>query len=800
MKKFVEIAVELPVEGVFTYEVPPALLRQLSAGKRALAPFGKRTVTGYITALLHSSPSHTGEIKEIIDILDDEPLFDAARLEFYRWVSSYYFAPIGEVLALTHPGNINLKSQRRLSITEEGRKALIENSCEDRAVLEAAQRGATVSALQKKLPGKPVNSVIRRLKAAGLLTEEVAIRGGGREKTALFVSPAIDLSEYAPEGRSMVQARVVEFLRARGASFMSEMKKELGEVAAAVKKLAEKGVLLCEEKQVLRNGLSDITPKQAPPEPNDEQKKAIYEISAAIKGNGFSPFLLWGVTGSGKTLVYLKALEEAVRSGKKAIILSPEIALTPWPAAYLLDMFPGKVAVYHSGLSEGARYDEWMRILKGEADIVVGARSALFTPVKDLGLIIVDEEHEASYKQEDGVRYHARDAALKLGATLGITVVLGSATPSLETFYNASTGKLKLLAIKDRATGGLLPEIEVQDMKGLKEVFSDRLKELLAKTLEDKHQALLFLNRRGFSNSIICRDCGHIFMCLNCSVSLTVHKKKGALRCHYCDLAMPLPDECPKCRGTRLTQPGAGTEKVEEEVRGIFPDVRTRRMDRDTTSGKGSAKKIMDAVESREVDILIGTQMVAKGHHFPSITLVGIISGDTSLGLPDFRSAERTFQLITQAAGRAGRGEKPGVVLLQTMNPGHYCFKTAVNHDYEAFYKEEITFREELSYPPFTRLCNIRIDGLNEKKVIEASTYLREAALKSLSRTKGVDILGPSPALIPRVRNRYRWQMLIKGSNLGGMRQFLLALKAAVGKNRFPGVSFAFDMDPINTI
>jgi len=798
---YAEIAVELPLDSTFTYSVPESLKGEAALGKRALVPFGNRTITGYIVATSSKAPAEVKTLKPITDILDETPIFDAKRLEFYRWLSSYYFAPLGTVLPLIHPGGANIRSFRHFIATPEGTQKTPSKPGLESNLLTAAAKETSLAALLKKFPGRPVHSTLGMLKKDGLIEEKIVLKGGGTRKTERVFSVA--QPTIAPETlkRSPIQAKV--YYRAlEGTVTMTELRKEFGEVGAPVKKLVEKGLLSETEVEVARNPFSDIAPKAADFEPNDEQRHAIDKIIKAVSKKSFSPFLLYGVTGSGKTLVYLKVLEEVVRAGKKAVILAPEIALTPWPAAYLIDRFPGRVAIAHSGLSEGERLDEWRRILKGEADIVVGARSALFSPIKDLGLIIVDEEHESSYKQDDGVRYNARDAALMLGKHLGITVVLGSATPSVETFYNASTGKLTPLYLTKRVEERAMPSIELLDMKGKKgTILSDRLKDLLASTLSEGRQALLFLNRRGFSSTLICKDCGYSFACLNCSVTLTMHKRKKVLKCHYCDFTLPLPEICPVCSGINLAHPGIGTEKVEDEVRELFPEARTGRMDRDTTTKKGSAKKIIDAVEDRKLDVLIGTQMVSKGHHFPAITLVGVVSGDTSLNIPDFRSSERTFQLITQAAGRAGRGTEPGTVVIQTLNTTHYCFQNAVSHDYEGFYSEEIIDRKELGYPPFTRLCNLRVEGTGELKVQAAATELKKTALKILGKKEcPVTLLGPTPAILAKIKNRYRWQMLVKGADVKHLHGFIGALKRSFDSLGLKGITLSVDMDPLTMI
>lgn len=797
MKKFAEIAVALPVEAAFTYGVPEELRLEAKLGKRVLVPFGNRTITGYILGLSSSPPQDVAIVKPIIDILDSVPIFDEKRLKFLKWVSSYYFAPLGEVLSLMHPGSANIKSARVLkaAATEQN----IENPFAAE-IFEAAKKGVTLSSLTRRFKNKPVYSTVESLKKKGLLIEEEGLKGGGSVKTARFAA-AVPSSPAPVFKNSRMQEKVYNYLLANGETTLAKLSEELGEARDAVSRLAEKGLATIDERQVMRDPISDITARESDHAPNEEQAKAIAEIKAALSNGGFSPFLLYGVTGSGKTLVYLKILEEAVRLGKKAIILAPEIALTPWPAAYLKTLFPGRVALSHSGLSDGERMDEWGRVLKGEADIVVGARSALFSPLKDLGLIIVDEEHETSYKQEEGVRYNARDAALVLGKELGITVVLGSATPSVETFQNAKTGKLRPLNILNRVDNRSLPQVEVLDMKGHKEVISQRLMDLIGETLDSKKQVLLFLNRRGFSSCLICRDCGHTFTCLNCSVTLTLHKGKRSLICHYCDLTMPAPDECPSCKGVDLITPGSGTERVEEEVRRLFPEARVGRLDRDTASAKGAARRTIDNMEDGSIDILIGTQMVSKGHHFPNVTLVGVISGDTSLNIPDFRSSERTFQLITQAAGRSGRGVDAGKVVIQTLNPGHYCLGAALAHDYDSFFAKEIEAREELSYPPFTRLCVARVDGTNEAQVIASINSLKSACDKlQQSRKMDIQTLGPAPALVSKVRGRYRWQILLKAKDLKELHSLATGLKAMFERKKDTGVTLTLDMDPLTTV
>ncbi len=763
-KTFIDVAVELPVDRIFTYNVPDALSSQVEIGKRVLVPFGKRVVTGFCLGF-RESPEMKG-IKDILDVLDEEPIFDEKRLSFFQWMASYYFAPVGAVLSLICPAGLNIKSRRYFFRIEQGK--ITDVSGLDKEILEVITKkhGIPLTSLLKIFKGKSIYSAINRLKHTGLIREELKIKGRVRER----------------------------------------------------------------KDKKIRDPLEDIIPQAILHKPAHEQVLALDAISQGLKSKVFSPFLLYGVTGSGKTLVYLKALEQAVRLGKQAIFLVPEISLTPWPVKYVTAMLPGRVAVLHSGLSDGERYDEWKRIRDGEADVVVGARSAIFAPLKNLGLIIVDEEHEPSYKQEDGVRYNARDLSLMMGKMLNLTVILGSATPSVETFYNAKAGKITPLHLTRRVEDRPMPKIEVVDMKdrtqgpapasskqgswvrgqvNKKEIISDKLKNLMIENHSLGYQTILFLNRRGFSNFLICNDCGHSFKCLNCSVSLTMHKRAGLLKCHYCDMSMSIPDSCPKCHGYEIKPIGIGTEQLEVEARAILKKARVARMDKDTTTKKRSHQKILDAVDMGDVDVLVGTQMVAKGHHFPYVTLVGIISADTSINIPDFRSSERTFQLITQAGGRAGRGNIPGKVVIQTLNPDHFCLKPATQQNYEEFFREELNNRKELFYPPFSRLAIIRFDGNKEedvaafaKKTKELANSLLNPPYPSLTKRGGGDVavLGPTPAILSKLKGKYRWQMLLKGKSAKSLHEFIKNLLTGLEKKSRDRVKLAVDVDPITTI
>ncbi len=813
LKRFADVVVALPVEGEFTYEVPEAFADLIAVGKRVLVPFGKRMVTGYVVGL--RAESDFKKPKSLADVLDDKPLFDLKKLKFLRWLSSYYLVPQGEVLKLIHPSALNIKSQRFFSLSEKGLE-LVSNqkysndlSDESIKVLSLIKNEASLSVLAKRVKSAKVkpgslSAALARLKTDGLVREEVRLNKTKSAKTEkiVFNSNNIDMEVALHRvARYPVQKALLDYLNEHGETSLKKLRQVVSESSdAAVRSLEKKGFVVTEVKKLERDPFGQVTLRASDFAATEEQVHAIDRVAAGLD-KGFSPFLLHGITGSGKTFVYLKIIEKVIKSGRQALVLVPEIALTHTLSGFLAGRFPGRVALVHSALSDGERYDQWQRVLTGEADVVIGARSALFAPLERLGIIIVDEEHDPSYKQEEGIRYNARDSAMMLAKQLGITVVLGSATPSVETFYNTQTGRLTILSLKKRVAGGVLPDVTISSMKGARsEVFSPELSGLMQRNLDSGEQTLLFLNRRGFSNFLICRDCGKSINCLNCTVSLTLHKEAGRLRCHYCDFELPVPESCPECRVGRLANPGMGTEKVMEAVSELFPQARLARLDRDTVKQKGELQRIMDSVEHKEVDVLIGTQMVSKGHHFPGITLVGIVNADTALNLPEFRASERTFQLISQASGRAGREGADARVVIQTLDPGSACLRYAAAHDYEGFFENEVRSREDAGYPPFYRLATVRIDGVSQARVERAGIELRDIAHALNSGSVKVTALGPVPCVITKIKGRHRMQMLCKARQASMLNHFLRELKARFLKAACSGVSILIDVDPMTTI
>jgi len=748
-----EVAIPLPLEGHFHYLVPDRLVAQARPGTRVLVPFGRRKVTGY---LLGEATGAVGELKEVLEVLDEAPLFTAEELEFYRWIANYYLHPLGEVIKMALPAGINVVSRYRCEAAEDGTPVLRE--------FLSGGKNVRMERFYAAVPDPPVKP-----------------RGKGLE--------ILEYLEYLLEtgGEAEVSGAA---LRAR-----------FGHCTPQLNRLVELRAVRTAEREVYRDPFHDQSfGKDQALELNEDQKGAFSRVAEAIRADVFAPFLLHGVTGSGKTEVYLQSISVVLDAGKTALVLVPEIALTPQLVGRFKRRFSCGIAVLHSGLSDGERYDEWRRIRRGEAAIVIGARSALFAPLTRLGIIVVDEEHEGSYKQSEGVRYNSRDLALVRGKQAGAVVILGSATPLITSFYAAEQGRLGYLHLPNRVRELPMPQTTMLDVRGHKGLsFLPELVHAIEENLDAGGQTLLFLNRRGFATYLVCEACGHVMRCPNCEVTLTYHRGKGRHICHYCDYSLPAPSVCPSCKSKEITLLGRGTERVEDEVQTLFPLARVARMDRDSTRGKGGHVRVLKALEDGSVDILIGTQMIAKGHDFPGVTLVGVISADASLNLPDFRSAERTFQLVTQVMGRAGRGDKPGRVLVQTLAPEHYALTHAVAHDYEGFYREEIGFREEVGYPPFAHLAALTLSGIaalqTEQTAQEAAGLLRKIKLDCRLR---VEVLGPVTAPLGKVRGRFRWQILLKGRERSELHRILFHFRGAF--NHPSTIRLTIDVDPVEML
>lgn len=804
MKNIVEVAVGLPVSKTFHYLIPETLRSSLQVGMRVLVPFKGRKVTGFCLDLVDQPPKGIEEkIREVADLLDETPLIDPQMLRFYRWISDYYLYPLGEVIKTGLPPGLHLKSELILSLTEEGHTFLNQGGLPplQQKILQEILKYKRVSLkkLLKLVPEERVRSQIYSLKKKGLLHIDAGIEG--KEVKPRFEKVIHYEGKESENPLSKREDQILKWLEKKGECYYSELKKEFKTPFKQVRTLQEKGLITILQKEILR----DLTvPSALTPYPKpvltQAQEKVLEEILKGIDSKRYSPFLIHGVTGSGKTEVYLRAIEAVLLQGKETIVLVPEISLTPQLLSRFQDRFGDNLALIHSGLGRGERYDQWRRIWRGEVKIALGARSAIFAPFKKVGLIIVDEEHDPSYKQEDKLKYHARDLAVVRAREADAVLLLGSATPSLESYSNVEKGKYHLLVLPERIEKKPLPKVEVVDMRKEKGLLSERLKAALQKNIEEKKQSLLFLNRRGFANFILCPECGFTFKCPNCSVTLTFHLGDRSLQCHYCDYRLIAPGDCPNCEGHRLKGIGIGTERLEQEIKDLFPSSMVGRMDRDTTSRKHSHEQILKELESGKIDILVGTQMIVKGHDFPNVTFVGVISADTSLHFPDFRSSERTFQLLTQVAGRAGRGETAGEVVIQTFNPEHISIQTAKNHDFNRFYHEEMEFRRALGYPPLSRLVNFRLTGNNEKRTLWAAKEMERIGRVLLKRgfEKRIELLGPSAAPFLKLKGKFRFQMLAKGLHSKLLHQFSRELVAQIEEAiKARGVSLDVDVDPV---
>jgi primosomal protein N' (replication factor Y) len=804
MKEIVEVAIGLPVSKTFHYRIPEKMRGSLQVGMRVLVPFKGRRVTGYTIDLLDQPPKGLEEkLREIEGLLDETPLIDPQMLRFYRWIADYYLYPLGEVIKTGLPPGLQLKSELMVSLTQDGMECLTHEGLDpiQKKVFREIERCGKVS-LKKVLkifPEEVSKSQLFSWKRKGLLNIDARIEG--KEVKPKFEKVVQYQGGEMAKPISRRQAEILKWAEEKGEVSYSELSKRFKSSSKPIQLLQAKGLISISKREVSRDlsVRSELKPYPKP-EPTSDQEAVLAEILKGIHSKRFSPFLIHGVTGSGKTEVYLRAIEEVLTQGREAIILVPEISLTPQLLSRFKDRFGENLALLHSGLGRGERYDQWRKIWKGKVKIAMGARSAIFAPFKSVGIIIVDEEHDPSYKQEEKLKYHARDLAVVRAKQDEATLLLGSATPSLESFFNAEGGKFQLLRLPKRIEGRPLPRVEVVDMKKKEGLLSERVRASLQKNIEDKKQSLLFLNRRGFANFILCPECGFTFKCPNCSVTLTYHLRDRSLQCHYCDYRIQAPGDCPKCGGHRLQGMGIGTERLEQEVKTLFPEIQVERMDRDTTSRRRSHLQILKRLESGDIDILVGTQMIVKGHDFPNVTFVGVISADTSLHFPDFRSSERTFQLLTQVAGRAGRGEVFGEVVIQTFNPDHYSILKAKDHDFIGFYQEESQFRRALEYPPFTRLINFRLVGNSEKRTKAIAEEMGRIGQSLLKRgyQKGIEILGPSTAPFAKMKGKFRWQMLAKGKSPQLLHQFAQELAIRLeAQTKEKGVNLDIDVDPV---
>jgi primosomal protein N' (replication factor Y) (superfamily II helicase) len=816
--RIAEVAVTLPVSGRYHYLVPDMLAARARVGARVLVRFGPRKVTGVIVPAVTKPPVGV-KLVYLSDVLDDQPSLSPELVDLCLWVAEYYEAPPGEVIKAALPAGSGIGARKVYTLTEAGRVAS--------AALPPKQQALLARLATGPIPATGLSESMRRnLDALGKrgFVEEVEQRDAARarlkrERVATLVADLdFDVVRASLDRATKKLAAFEALVGAGGSMPVAVLNKMTVGVAA---QLAKAGVItIAEREQSLAAAeIGSAMHVSAPPELTSEQAVAVEEIVAAMQvTEGRKPFLLHGVTGSGKTEVYLRVIARALDVGKTALVLVPEISLTPQLAARFRARFGDKVAILHSGLTEQARLGEWSRLHRGEAIIAVGARSAVFAPLDNIGVIVVDEEHDGSFKQDESPRYHARDVALVRAQRAGAVCVLGSATPSLESHAHAvglahkkadgtvtrAPGQYRRLVLTQRPTARPMPEVQIIDLRTHMpdgEAFlSSPLRSAIGETLANGDQTILFLNRRGFSTFVLCRGCGHAFRCKHCSVSMTYHRHSDRLSCHYCGNQERIPDACPSCGGKdTIVRKGLGTEKVAAAVAAEFPQARVARLDRDVASG-AKIEAVLSRVARREVDILVGTQMVTKGHDFPGVTLVGVLCADTGLNVPDFRSSERTFQLLAQVAGRAGRGERLGRVIVQTYRPSSPAVTCAAAHDYESFFAAEVESRAELMYPPYGRLIAVRIDGADATEVAQTAQRLAQVAEAVARRPENanlVEIRGAVPAPIEKLRTRTRWQIWLRSSDRQALRRVARSL---VGVEVSSRVKVALDVDPISTL
>ncbi|MFC1961482.1 primosomal protein N' [Chloroflexota bacterium] len=803
--RFAEVSVNSPIarRQTFSYSIPQGL--DITTGHAVWVPFGERVLQGIVTAL--SPYPAVEETREIIGTIEPAPLLTPNQLELARWISDYYLAPLFASIALMLPPGFERKAIIWLRAPETS-DIMSSLPSDQQEVLDLIHRQGRLSLkeLKKRFGKKKVQNLVSPLVKKNLLVRDFTlepVRVSARKETCLSLAINEEEARVAAaelrQKRALRQAAVLEFLLGKSQVRLAEAREQTGATRSIINALAGKRLVTTPQVPVKRQPL---LPLQAafslPLKLTPAQEAVSRQITETLQPGKPAVFLLHGVTGSGKTEIYLQALAETVKRGKKGVVLVPEIALTPQTIERFAARFPGKVAVLHSGLSLGEQFDEWHRIRNGECDVVIGARSAIFAPQPDLGLIVIDEEHGWNYKQDDiAPRYHARSVALRLAELTGAVVILGSATPDVETYYHAQKRDYHLWQLPERVIAtATMPQVEVVDMRselkaGNRSIFSRTLVQEIRRTLANNEQVILFLNRRGAATFIQCRNCGFSLRCRRCDTSLTYHPVENMLICHQCHYRTPVPDVCPHCHQPQLKFLGLGTQKLEKETEVAFPEAKQLRWDSDATKGKNSHEQILCKFRNHEADILIGTQMVAKGLDLPSITLVGVVSADTALNLPDFRSAERTFQLLSQVAGRAGRGGLPGRVILQTFSPQNYAIQAAARHDYPAFYRQEIEYRRELHNPPFTQLASLVYLHTNESACRREAERMKKQLIieKEKRGIAGMSIIGPAPAFIQRRRGRYRWQMVLRSTKLA---DFLADISLPQG--------WLTDIDPVSLI
>jgi primosomal protein N' (replication factor Y) len=800
MPLYCDVSLPVPLDQTFTYALPETLRHRVRVGSRLLVPFGTRKLTGVILRCHDDAPSMAA--RDAMRLIDSEPVLDAELLALGKWIAGYYCASLGDVLRGMLPLASEIRRGKIWSLTDAGRDAarqlLLDSSPDDpvtQVLRMLEKRPLSASYLAKALP--LADKAIRSLERKGFIvveqvqTERDPLRAPADRLRVELQGEIGDAKLNKPE------RELRAFLELHpGSHNLKDLEETVKNASPAARSLARKGLVSLKPETVPVSAGAVRTRHEL----NPAQQAAFEQIREAVQANQFRTFLLHGVTGSGKTEVYLNAIEATLAEGRSALLLVPEIALTPAMAGQFFSRFGDRVAILHSAFTDVERTEQWRRIRSGAASVVVGTRSGVFAPVRNLGLIVVDEEHDGSYKQEETPRYHGRDVAVVRAQAAGACVILGSATPSLESRYNAEKGKYTLIVLPGRIEARPMPAVELIDMRQefletrKQATFSRKLLDELGRRLENGEQTIVLLNRRGFSSFVSCRSCGERVQCCNCSLTLTFHKRDRRLLCHYCGYAEKVPSLCPKCQSEHIYFAGLGSERVEEELHQAFGTARIARLDRDTVSGKRQYETILHDFREGSYDILVGTQMIAKGHDIPNVTLVGVVSADIGLGMPDFRAAERTFQLLTQVAGRAGRGSVPGIVLVQTVNPDHYAVRLAAAQDYQAFYEKELNFRRMMLYPPFSAMANVLVRSEKKEMAMRMSTELGTLLAPPPEHLR---VMGPAEAPVPRLKNEYRYQFLIKASSRKVLNELLVRARRFAVERKWGATALVIDVDPL---
>lgn len=760
-----EVIVDVTTKAIdrpFDYRVPDRFKGLVKAGMRVVVPFGPRKIQGFVTKIKEETDVQSGNIKDIVDLFDLSPVLTDELLELSHWLTektlSYHITALQSML----PAAMKAKYEKEIQVlsAEELPQSLKELFGQQESILYA------------DIPPEQLKPIQKHVQKGHLEVRYHVSQKSGKKKVRTLqiavTKEKLEEKQKQLKKNAVKQKALLAFLfQANETTFLAkDLQQQTGASSQTIKALIQEGLLTESYEEIYRDPYRDreFTPS-TPLDLTAEQAEAAKPIHQAVSDDKHETFLLHGVTGSGKTEIYLQTIDHVLQKGKEAIVLVPEISLTPQMVQRFKERFGSNVAVLHSGLSTGEKYDEWRKIHRKEVKLVVGARSAVFAPFENLGMIIIDEEHESSYKQEEMPRYHAKDVAIERAGRHQCPVVLGSATPSLESYARAKKGVYTLLTLKRRVNQQQLPHVSLIDMReelrnGNRSMFSEELMLRLKEVLERKEQAVLFLNKRGYSSFVMCRDCGYVEQCPHCEISLTYHRFQKRLKCHYCGHEAPVPAECPECHSEHIRYFGTGTQRVEEELTKVLPEARVIRMDVDTTSRKGAHEKLLTSFGNKEADILLGTQMIAKGLDFPDVTLVGVLSADTSLHIPDFRSSEKTFQLLTQVSGRAGRHEKAGSVIIQSYTPSHYSIELTKQHDYEAFYEQEMLHRRHQSYPPFYFLAMVTVSHEEVTKAAHVTDKIVQ--FLKMNCAPNTRILGPAASPIAKIKDRYRYQCVIK--------------------------------------